>query len=180
MKQLVSLVNHTFLLIISTIVAIFMAVTMIFIRLKASQKPTNAKRIILPPIFMSTGAFMFVFPAFRVSSLQILEASIVGVIFSILLIKTTKFEIRNTLIYLIPSKSFVFILFGLLFIRIIIKLIIGSTISFGETSGMFFLLGFSMILTWRIAMLFKYNKLKNNIRAQNNGESARSATYELD
>src|SRR5699024_7227455 len=107
----------------------------------------------------------FVFPAFRLEWIEIFEACIVGMLFSILLIKTTKFEIKNNdKIYLIPSKSFVFVLFGLLFIRIIIKIIIGSTISFGETSGMFFLLGFAMILTWRLTMLYKYNQLKNQIR----------------
>lgn len=157
------IMNHTFLLITSTIVAMIMAFIMIFIRLKVAEKPTNAKRIILPPLFMSTGALMFVFPFFRVSPLAILEACIIGIIFSIFLIKTTKFEVRNNNIYLHPSKSFIFILIGLLFIRIIIKLVIGSTISISETSGMFFLLAFAMILTWRIAMLLKYQKLKNNI-----------------
>lgn len=152
--------NNTLLIIGSTIVATFMAITMIFVRMKTAQKPTSAKKIILPPIFMSTGAFMFVIPTFRVHTLQVFEALIVGMIFAILLIKTTKFEKKHDDIYLVPSKAFILILFGLLTVRVIIKLIIGSTISFGETSGMFFLLAFGMILTWRIAMLYKYYRLK--------------------
>lgn len=153
-----------FLLIASTVVAAFMAVTMIFVRLKAAEKPASVKKIILPPLFMSSGALMFVLPAFRVEWVQVLEAICVGMIFSILLIKTSKFEIRKRNVYLIPSKSFAFILFGLLFIRIIIKLIIGSTVSFGETSGMFFLLAFGMIATWRVSMLYKYIQLKKELR----------------
>ncbi|WP_164668892.1 CcdC family protein [Virgibacillus doumboii] len=152
-----------FWIIASTIVAAFMAVTMIFVRLKASKKPASVKKIILPPLMMSTGAFMFLFPVFRVDWLQILEAIAVGIIFSVFLIKTSKFEIRDNNIYLIPSKSFVLILFGLLFIRIIIKLVIGSTISFGETSGMFFLLAFGMIISWRLAMLYKFKKLEKEL-----------------
>ncbi|HLS09976.1 cytochrome c biogenesis protein CcdC [Lentibacillus sp.] len=148
----------------STIVAAFMAVTMIFIRLKASKKPASVKKIMLPPLFMSTGAFMFILPVFRVSMLQVLEAIVIGMIFSVFLIKTSKFEIKNSDIYLIPSKSFIFILFGLLFIRIIIKLMIGSTISFGETSGMFFLLAFGMIVSWRLAMLYKFKKLEKQLK----------------
>lgn len=156
-----------FWIIASTVVAAGMATTMIFVRLKASKKPASAKKIILPPIFMSTGAFMFVVPEFRVPWTQVLEALVVGVIFSFFLIKTSKFEIKKGDVYLIPSKSFVFILFGLLIIRIIIKLIIGSTISLGETSGMFFLLAFGMILTWRLAMFYKYKKLEKQLKYRN-------------
>lgn len=153
-----------FWLVASTVVAAFMAVTMIFVRLKAAKKPASIKKIILPPIFMSTGALMFIFPAFQIQWIQVLEALIVGMVCSIFLIKTSKFEIRGQAIYLIPSKSFVFILFGLLLFRIIIKLAIGSTISLGETSGMFFLLAFGMIATWRLSMLYKYLQLESKLK----------------
>ncbi|HLR63063.1 MAG TPA: cytochrome c biogenesis protein CcdC [Lentibacillus sp.] len=147
----------------STIIAAIMATSMIFIRLKASKKPASVKKIILPPLFMSTGAFMFLFPVFRVELLQVFEAVLVGVIFSVFLIKTSKFEIKGGSIYLIPSKSFVFILFGLLLVRIIIKLVIGSTISLGEMSGMFFLLAFGMIFSWRLAMLYKFKQMEKKL-----------------
>ena len=152
-----------FWLIISTLVAFFMATMMIYIRIKASKKPTSAKRIILPPLLMSTGALMFLFPSFRLPIIEGIEALLVGTIFSFFLIKYSKFEIRNHEIYLIPSKSFIFILFGLLLIRITIKVIIGSQITFGETSSIFFLLGFGMIFTWRVATLVEYYKLKKQL-----------------
>jgi len=156
--------NSPLVLILSTIVAAFMATTMILVRARASEKPASIKKIILPPLFMSTGALMFLFPMFQIPISDVIEALLVGIFFSIFLIKFSKFEIKDNEIYLIPSKAFIFILFGLLILRIIIKLIIGSNISFGETSGMFFLLGFGMIFTWRIAMLFKYIKLKNKLK----------------
>src|SRR5699024_11238299 len=109
-------------------------------------------------------AFIFLFPFFRLYFSDVLEVLLVRIFFSCFLIKFSRFEIKNNEIYLIPSKAFIFILFGLLILRIIIKLIIGSNISFGETSGMFFLLGFGMIFTWRIAMLIKYLKLKNKLK----------------
>ena len=147
----------------STVLAACMATGMIFIRMRAAKKPASIKKIILPPLFMSTGAFMFVFPVFRVSWNQVIEAILVGVVFSIFLIRTSKFEVRGEDIYLKPSKSFIAILFGLLVLRIILKLVIGQTISFGETSGMFFLLAFGMILTWRLAMLKEYIRLEKTI-----------------
>ncbi|WP_102028317.1 CcdC family protein [Salirhabdus sp. Marseille-P4669] len=149
-----------YFVIASTVVAMFMAVTMIFVRMKAAKKPASIKKIILPPIMMSTGAFMYVFPMFRISFLQVAEALGVGILFSILLIVTSKFEIRETEIYLIPSKIFILVLVGLLVVRVILKSILGHVITLGETSGMFFMLAFGMIISWRLAMLFKFIKLQ--------------------
>ncbi|WP_226579018.1 CcdC family protein [Halobacillus litoralis] len=155
-----------FWLIVSTIAAAFMATGMIFVRLRASRQPASVKKIILPPLFMSTGALMFVFPIFRVQWSQVLEAVLIGVLFSIFLIRTSKLEVRGGDIYLKPSKSFIVILFGLLLVRIIFKLIIGQHVPFGETSGMFFLLAFGMIVTWRLAMLKQYLALEKQIEAK--------------
>ncbi|GGA62244.1 CcdC family protein [Ornithinibacillus halotolerans] len=153
-----------FWLIASTIVALFMASVMIVVRLKASKKPASVKSIILPPVFMSTGALMFVFPQFQLDWITVFESLIIGIVFSFLLIKTSKFEIRRNEIYLIPSKVFAFVLIGLLIIRTILKLIVGNTISLGETSGVFFLLAFGMLATWRIVMLYKYKQLEKQIK----------------
>ena len=147
----------------STIVGIAMAGVMIVVRSKASKRPTNAIRIMLPPLFMSTGALMFIFPVFQISWQQVLEAFFVGVIFSVFLIKTSNFEINNGAIYLIPSKIFILVLILLLIIRVAIIILLSQTISFGETSGMFFILAFGMIITWRLAMVIKYKKLAKQL-----------------
>lgn len=146
--------------IFSSLFAIFMGVMVLFVRMKASKKPTNTKKIILPPVFMSTGAIMYVFEQFRLTPMEILEAVCVGMLFSIFLIKTSKFEIRDNDIYLKRSKAFIYILVGLLIIRIIGKLILSTSIEVGQLSGMFWLLAFSMIVPWRIAMYINYKKLQ--------------------
>lgn len=147
--------------VLSTIFAVCMAFLVLFIRMKAAKKPSSVKKIVLPPIFMSTGALMFLFPEFRVSSLQIVEALSVGAIFSIFLIKTSKFEMKDNDIYLKRSKAFVFILLGLLAIRVVMKLVLSTQIDIGELTGMFWLLAFGMIVPWRIAMYIKYKKLES-------------------
>lgn len=154
-------------IILSTSIAFIMALSMIFYRLKSAKKPASVKKIILPPLFMSTGALMFFIPALQISWLQVLEAFSVGVIFSIFLIKTSRFEVKEQSIYLIPSKAFAFILFALLILRILLKLIISTHISLAETSGMFFILAFGMILSWRISMLIKYKKIEKEIKSKN-------------
>ena len=69
-----------------------MGIVVIVIRMKAQKFPVNEKKIILPPIFMSTGALMYVIPYFRLT--EILESIILGVIFSSVLIWTSHFEVR--------------------------------------------------------------------------------------
>ncbi|MEO2074833.1 MAG: cytochrome c biogenesis protein CcdC [Bacillus sp. (in: firmicutes)] len=150
--------------VVSSIGAVFMGLFVLFVRMKAAKKPANVKKIILPPVFMSSGALMYVVPEFRLTPMEILEAVIVGMLFSILLIKTSKFEVRDNDIYLKRSKAFVFILVGLLVVRLVAKSILSSTIDFGQLSGMFFLLAFSMIVPWRIAMYRSYMKLYKELQ----------------
>lgn len=152
------------MIIISSVIAAAMAISVMIVRIKSSDKPASPKKIILPPIFMSTGALMFLFPIFRVTGGEFLEAITLGVIFSIFLIKTSKFEIKNNEIYLKRSKAFVFILIGLLVIRIAMKSILSTTIDYGALSGMFWILAFGMIVPWRIAMFMSYRKLANELK----------------
>lgn len=150
-------------LIFSVGVAFLMSIGVIILRMKAQQYPVNEKKLILPPIFMSTGAVMYVIPYFRITGLEALEAMAVGLMFSIVLIWTSRFEIKGKEIYMKRSKAFPIILISLLVIRTVMKLVISSQIDPGQLGGMFFLLAFSMILPWRIAMLMKYKKLRKQI-----------------
>ncbi|MGP4079738.1 CcdC family protein [Pseudalkalibacillus sp. R45] len=146
--------------IISSILALFMACVALYIRMKAARKPATIRKIILPPLFMSTGFLMFLYPPTRVPWGEALEAFVVGIIFSFLLIRTSSFERRSDAIYLKRSKVFVYILLGLLLFRIVLKLYLGQYISIEETSGLFFILAFGMLAPWRIAMYLKFKKLQ--------------------
>ena len=131
-----------------------MGIGVIIVRMKAQQFPVNEKKIILPPFFMATGALMYVVPYFRLTGTEILECIIMGLLFSTILIWTSRFETQGSEIYMKRSKAFPIILISLLLIRTVIK---------GEIAGMFFLLAFCMIVPWRIAMLYKFKKVKSNL-----------------
>ena len=105
---------------------------------------------------------MFIFEEFRVAPMQIVEAVGIGLLFSTVLIVTSKFEIRDGLIYMKQSKAFPFILVGLLILRVILKLVFAESFDVGELAGMFFILAFSMLLPWRIGMLIKYKKMEKS------------------
>ncbi|KMY49669.1 CcdC family protein [Peribacillus loiseleuriae] len=146
---------------ISSAVALIMAITVLIVRLKATKKPVSLKKIVLPPIFMSTGALMFLFPMFRLTGLEVLEAVLVGMLFSIFLIKTSNFEVRNNEIYMKRSKAFAYILIGLLIVRLVAKWLLSTSIDVGQLGGMFFLLAYAMIVPWRISMYLQYRKIHN-------------------
>ena len=95
-----------YLLIGSTIMAVFMGTFVLVMRLKAQKRPVTVKKIIIPPLAMSTGALMFIFEEFRVEPIEILEAAALGAVFSIILIKTSKFEYKENDIYLKLQKHF--------------------------------------------------------------------------
>lgn len=147
----------------STFFAIVMAVIIFNFRMKETREPVTPKKIILPPLFMSTGFLQFVFPLFRVTWIEAGEAFLVGIMFSIFLILTSKFEIKGEHVYLVRSKAFIFIIVGLFAIRLALKWYIGSSISIFETSSLFFIVAFGMILPWRLAMLFLFIKKRNEI-----------------
>ncbi len=156
-------IPSVYLIVGSTLLFLFMGTLAFIVRTKAAKKPISPKRIILPPLFMSTGALMFLFEEFRVPFPQVIEAICVGLLFSVVLIITTNFEEKDDKLYVKKSKAFLIILFSLLIIRFVAKLILSSSINVGELGGMFWILAFGMIVPWRIGMLVKYYKLKNTI-----------------
>ncbi|WP_137685854.1 CcdC protein domain-containing protein [Staphylococcus sp. J] len=150
-------------LIFSIVFAFLMGAVVIVIRMKEQNFPVNEKKIILPPFFMATGALMYVIPYFRLTGTEILESLVLGVLFSTVLIWTSRFEVKGSEIYMKRSKAFPIILISLLVIRTVIKIFISNEIDPGEIAGMFFLLAFCMIVPWRLAMYYKYKKVKKSI-----------------
>ena len=76
---------------------------------------------------------------------------------------TSRFEIKEEQIYIKRSKAFVFVLLGLIIVRTLLKFILSSSVDVGEIGGMFFLIAFSMIVPWRVAMYVQYKKLERNL-----------------
>ncbi|WP_411344880.1 CcdC family protein [Paenibacillus sp. WLX1005] len=152
--------SPSFLQIGSTVGLVVIALTAILVRSRTNHRPVNAKKILIPPLGMSTGFFMFVLPDFRVSWLWALGAFLAGwLLFSYPLIRGTRFEHNGTDIVVQRSKSFLFILLGLLMIRLLLHRFIEQYISIPQTAGVFFILAFGTLLHWRLDMYRKYRKL---------------------
>jgi membrane protein CcdC involved in cytochrome C biogenesis len=144
---------------------IFMAVSVIIVRLKAGNRPVTIKKIIIPPLGMSTGFAMFVEPQMRIPVIYGVIAFVVGwLLFSYPLIRTTHFEMKeHDQVFAKRSSGFAFILIGLLVIRLALHEVIEQYVSILQTGSLFFILAFGMILRWRLFMLKKYRAITTQI-----------------
>lgn len=153
-------ISPLYLQIGATVGMLVMALLAIFIRMKASHRPVTIRKILIPPLGMSTGFLMFVVPETHVPWLWALIALLVGwFIFSYPLIRSTKFERINGEIFATRSRSFVFILLGLLAVRLILHEVIQRYVTIPQTGGLFFLLAFGMIVRWRVYMYKHYQEV---------------------
>ena len=62
----------------SIISGLIMGSIVYFIRMKSTKKPMSIRKIVLPPIMMSTGALMYIYEPFRLTPLEILESIVLG------------------------------------------------------------------------------------------------------
>ncbi|WP_193556428.1 CcdC family protein [Paenibacillus lutimineralis] len=155
-------ISPFYMRIIATAVMILMAVSVIIVRLKASNRPVTIKKIIIPPLGMATGFAMFVEPQMRISVLYGVIAFAAGwLLFSYPLIRTTHFEMKGGQVFAKRSSGFAFILIGLLVIRLALHEVIEQYVSILQTGSLFFILAFGMIVRWRLYMLKKYRAITN-------------------
>lgn len=153
-------INPSLLHIGSTLGAVFMALMVIVIRLKASSRPVTIRKIWIPPLGMSTGFAMFVVPEVRFPLWWAAIAFLTGwFIFAYPLMRSTIFEQRDGQIFAQRSKSFAFILLGLLLVRTLLHEFINQYVSVPQSGGLFFILAFGMIVHWRLFMYKRYNVL---------------------
>ncbi|WP_339301274.1 cytochrome c biogenesis protein CcdC [Paenibacillus sp. FSL K6-2441] len=158
-----NLMNPSYMQAAFTVGAMAMAVAVLFIRLKASRRPVTVKKIIIPPLGMATGLFMFVVPETHIPLLWGVIAFAFGwLLFSYPLIRTTKFENIGGEIYAERSRSFIFILIGLLVVRLLLHEAVEQYVSVMQTAALFFLLAYGMIIRWRLYMLKQYRAMTGN------------------
>ena len=142
-----------------TVAAVFMTLFWMGFRQREAARPLSPRRILIPPLGMSTGACMYLVPAFRPAPPQIAEALAAGALCGAILVATTRLEARDGAIFLRRSRAFAFILLGLIAVRWVARVYLGHTIPFQQLSGMFFLLALVMIVCWRLAMFRSYRRL---------------------
>ncbi len=129
-------------------------------RIRETQRPVTAVKLLAPPLGMSTGFFMFLAPQTRVPWAWALLALAAGaVFFSYPLVATSHLTRRDDVIMLRRSRVFLWILLGLVVARLALRSWVELYVSTTQTAALFFLLAFGMLLPWRITMFVRYRRL---------------------
>lgn len=129
-------------------------------RIRETQTPVTARKIVIPPLGMSTGFFMFVRPEMRIPWLLGVGAFLFGaLVLAIPLERTSTLERHGDVVMMRRSNGFLLILLALLALRLLLHDYVGHLLPPLQTGALFFVLAFGMIARWRAAMYFRYRRL---------------------
>jgi membrane protein CcdC involved in cytochrome C biogenesis len=129
-------------------------------RLSETNRPITARKILIPPLGMSTGLFMFVYPPTRIPLSWAAAALAAGtLLFTYPLVRTSKLIRDGEVIRLQRSRAFLWILVGLVAVRFAARGWVERHVSPLQTGSIFFLIALGMIVPWRVLMYLDYRKL---------------------
>ncbi|HEX7729465.1 MAG TPA: cytochrome c biogenesis protein CcdC [Terracidiphilus sp.] len=135
-------------------------------RVRESRSAVSLKKIIIPPLGMSTGFSMFVVPAFRVPLEWAGLAFLAGaMVLAWPLLLTTRLERRDGAVMMKRSSAFLAVILVLAAVRFAARGYFDTFLSVQQTGGLFFILAFGMIVVWRGKMLMDYRKLTTEMAA---------------
>jgi membrane protein CcdC involved in cytochrome C biogenesis len=129
-------------------------------RIRETRTPVTTRKIVIPPLGMSTGFAMFFVPSMRIPWSWAIGAFLVGaLVLAVPLGRTSTLERSGDVVLMRRSNGFLLILLVLLAIRVALHEWIGELLPPKETGSLFFVLAFGMILRWRVGMLVRYLRL---------------------
>jgi membrane protein CcdC involved in cytochrome C biogenesis len=129
-------------------------------RVRETQSPVSARKIVIPPMGMATGFGMFLAPAFRIPWDWAATAFLAGaLVLAYPLTRTSRLVRDGDVVMMRRSNWFFVILVTLAVIRIAARGYLDTVMSVQQTAGIFFVLAFGMIVRWRAQMLVEYRSL---------------------
>ncbi len=129
-------------------------------RIREGRTAVTVRKIVIPPLGMSTGFCMFLVPAFRVPWAWAGIAFLAGaLLLAWPLVATSKLVRSGDTIMMHRSAAFFIVIVALALIRFLARSYLDSVMTLEQTGGLFFILAFGMILRWRIQMLLEYRAL---------------------
>jgi membrane protein CcdC involved in cytochrome C biogenesis len=130
-------------------------------RVRETRTPVTPRKIVIPPLGMSTGFGMFLSAQMRVPLTWAVVAFLFGaVVLSWPLARTSSLELEDGVVMMRRSNGFLLILLGLLALRLVLHEYVGALLPPRQTAAIFFILAFGMILRWRVGMYLRYRALR--------------------
>lgn len=138
----------------------------LFWRVRETATPVSTRKIVIPPLGMSTGFFMFLAPPTRVPLTWAAVAFAIGaLVLSVPLARTSTLVRQGGVVVMQRSRAFLWILLGLFAIRLVAHEWIEQYVTPVQTGAIFFILAFGMILRWRVGMLREFLRLRESAEA---------------
>lgn len=129
-------------------------------RVQETRSPVSLKKIVVPPMGMSTGFAMFLAPMFRVPWTWGAAAFLTGALaLAYPLLRTSRLIRDGDAVTLERSNAFLAVLVGLFAVRLAARSYLDTVLSLQQTSALFFVLAFGMVVRWRLQMLLEYRAL---------------------
>src|ERR1700679_1267410 len=126
-------------------------------RVREGRTAVTVRKIVIPPLGMSTGFCMFLLPAFRVPWTWALIAFLAGaILLAWPLVATSRLIRDGDAIMMHRSSAFFAVIVVLALIRFLARSYLDSVMSLEQTGGLFFILAFGMIVRWRVRMLMEF------------------------
>ena len=144
----------------SALVSVLGLIGVIIWRIREARTAVTVRKILIPPLGMSTGFCMFLLPAFRVPILWAAVAFLVGaLLLSWPLLVTSRLTVKGDQIMMHRSRAFFLVIVALAAIRYFARGYFDSIMTLQQTAGLFFILAFGIILRWRLQMFSQYRAL---------------------
>ncbi|MBI3792346.1 MAG: cytochrome c biogenesis protein CcdC [Gemmatimonadetes bacterium] len=145
---------------------LFGGVALLAWRVRETRVPLTVRAIVLPPLAMSTGFFMFFSPLTHVSWAWAMAAFLLGLlVLAWPLVRSSRLTVRDGTVYMQRSRAFLWILLGLLAVRLLLHDYVGHLISPLQTASLFYLMAFGMIVHWRVAMYLQFRRITASAHA---------------
>jgi membrane protein CcdC involved in cytochrome C biogenesis len=143
-------------------------------RFRETRTPVTTRKIVMPPLGMATGFFMFLAPQTRVPWSWAAVAFAVGaLVFSVPLARTSTLVRSGDVVLMQRSKAFLWILLGLFAVRFALRSYVEHLVTPVQTGALFFILAFGMIARWRVSMLLQFRRMQGEIERAPAGAPAR-------
>jgi len=143
------------------VVSLFGAAVVLTWRFKETSAPVTMRKLIIPPLGMSTGLCMFIAPPTRVPLSWALAALALGaLVFAVPLARSSTLIRVGDSLQMKRSKAFVWILVGLLLVRFALRAWIELYVTQLQTGALFFLIAFGAIVRWRVGLVLEFKKLQ--------------------
>lgn len=126
-------------------------------RVHEGRSVVTARKILIPPLGMSTGFCMFFAPQCRIPLAWAFGAFLLGAtVFAYPLLRTSRLTRVGQNIMMQRSNAFFLVIIVLAIVRTAAHSYFDQFLSITQTGAIFFVLAFGMILHWRVRMYRQY------------------------